>query len=269
MFAAALTALNCTERTLPKNEISLDAATSGESRPTAPAGTRIYAIGDSHGCSLLLHKLHELILEDCGQSGTAPGRKVVVYLGDYVDRGPDSRGLLEALIARPLPGFESVYLMGNHDVMLLRLVEEGASPDSWVRNGALETLESYGIDPVVWQQGPQVLRAAVMAHLPAAHLAFLRGLKYSHVEGDYFFAHAGVRPGVPLDAQDPEDLLWIRGVFLDSQADHGKVVVHGHTPVAAPQVRPNRIGIDTGAVYGGELTALVLEGTGQRFLQVA
>jgi serine/threonine protein phosphatase 1 len=232
-----------------------------------PAGTRVYAIGDSHGCLDLLKNLQEQILGDSGTGDTSPERRVVVYLGDYIDRGPDSRGLIDRLIDEPLPGFESVLLKGNHDEMLLRLIDEGAAPPNWALHGIFETLDSYGIDPSVWHHGAAAVRAAVIENLPAHHLAFLRSLRYSHVEGDYFFAHAGVRPGVPLEAQSPRDLMWIRDDFLDSDMDHGKIVVHGHTPVELPDTCTNRIGIDTGAVYGGALTALVLEGTERRFLQ--
>lgn len=234
---------------------------------SVPAGTRVYAIGDSHGCVDLLKSLQEQILSDSGTAGTGLERCVVVYLGDYIDRGPDSRGLINRLIDVPLPGFESVFLKGNHDEMLLRLIDEGAAPPSWALHGIFETLESYGIDPSVWHHGAAAVRAAVIENLPAHHLAFLRSLRHSHVEGDYFFAHAGVRPGVPLEAQSPRDLIWIRDDFLDSDADHGKIVVHGHTPIEAPDICANRIGIDTGAVYGGALTALVLEGSERRFLR--
>ncbi len=238
----------------------------GPELAAAPPGTRVYAVGDSHGCTAQLRALHAAILADCRAAGGESQRRVAVYLGDYIDRGPDSRGLLEILIEEPLPGFERVFLMGNHDIMLRRLVDEGAAPHSWLLNGALDTLASYGVEPAVWDRGPAAVYTAMMARMPASHIAFLRGLKLSHVEGDYFFCHAGIRPGVPLDAQSPQDLMWIREGFLDSTADHGKVVVHGHTPVEAPQVRANRIGIDTGAVYGGVLTALVLDGTERRFL---
>lgn len=236
-------------------------------RAAAPPGSLVYAIGDSHGCTAHLRALHQEILQDARAAGAQIQRRVAVYLGDYIDRGPDSRGLLDILIKEPLPGFERVFLMGNHDVMLLHLIEDGAAPPSWLLNGVLETLASYGVDPMVWADGPAALRAAVMARLPEAHAAFLRSLKLSHVEGDYFFVHAGIRPGVRLEDQVAADLVWIREPFLESTADHGKVVVHGHTPVEAPEVRPNRIGIDTGAVYGGVLTALVLEGAERRFLQ--
>ncbi len=239
-----------------------------ESKASVPAGTRVYAIGDSHGCIGQLKDLQDIILSDSNAGAANVDRRVVVYLGDYIDRGPDSRGLIDRLIGAPLPGFESVHLKGNHDEMLLRLIDEGVAGPSWALHGLFETLESYGIDPSVWNRGAAALRAAVVEGLPADHLTFLRSLHLSHIEGDYFFAHAGVRPGVALEAQSPRDLMWIRDEFLDSDADHGKIVVHGHTPVEVPDLCPNRIGIDTGAVYGGALTALVLEGTERRFLQV-
>ena len=232
-----------------------------------PPGVRVYAIGDSHGCVAHLRALHAAILEDAAAADGDIERRVIVYLGDYIDRGPDSRGLVGMLIEAPLPDFESVFLLGNHDATLLRLIDEGQAPQTWILNGAFDTLESYGVDPAIWTEGSAALRAAVKARVPPTHVAFLRGLKLSHIEGDYFFAHAGIRPGVAFEDQVAEDLLWIRDPFLKSKADHGKVVVHGHTPSVAPEVRSNRIGIDTGAVYGGVLTALVLEGTGRRFLQ--
>ncbi len=240
-----------------------------------PPGTRVYAIGDCHGCNAQVRALHMAILADCQstqgrgrKSGPGPGRLVVVYLGDYIDRGPDTRSLLDILIGQALPGFERVFLMGNHENVLLRLIDGGPVPRSWRLDGADATLMSYGLDPDVWPDDGTDLRAAIRARLPASHERFMRALRYSHVEGDYFFTHAGVRPGVALDAQDEEDLLWIREPFLDSTDDHGKVIVHGHTPVEKPEIRANRIGIDTGAVYGGVLTALVLEGRERRFLCV-
>lgn len=238
----------------------------GRAAASAPPGTRIYAIGDSHGCTAHLRALHAAILEDCRGAAGNIERQILVYLGDYIDRGPDSRGLLDILIGEPLPGFERVFLMGNHDIMLRRLIDEGAPPPSWPMNGAAETLASYGVDPRVWGRGPAAVYEGVMSRLPESHAKFLHALKYCHVEGDYLFVHAGIRPGVGLENQSPQDMMWIREPFLDSEADHGKVVVHGHTPVEAPEVRANRIGIDTGAVYGGVLTALVLEGTARRFL---
>lgn len=235
----------------------------------APAGARLYAIGDSHGCLDAMRALHDRILRDCeGEPGGAARRLAVVYLGDYVDRGPESKGLVDLLIEQPLAGFESVHLMGNHEALLLDVLEHDADPMPWLINGGGATLKSYGIDPLARRVGPGGLRAALAQRIPPAHRRFFEGLRRSHVEGDYFFVHAGVRPGVALADQNPDDLLWIREPFLGSKADFGAVVVHGHTPESAPVERPNRIGIDTGACYGGSLTALVLEGASRRYLRV-
>lgn len=246
--------------------------TAAKSRASAPANTRVYAVGDIHGCLDQLRALHGLILADRARDaagGGAAARQVLVYLGDYVDRGAESRAVVELLASDPLPGFERVFLRGNHEDFLLRFLERGEDAAAWMLNGGDATLRSYGVDPDAPNRdpGPRGLRAALSAAIPEHHLRFFCGLRLSHVEGDYLFVHAGLRPGVPLDAQDPEDLIWIRTPFLDSRADHGKVVVHGHTPSSAPEVRDNRIGIDTGAVYGGPLTAVVLQGRERRFLQ--
>lgn len=238
--------------------------------PRAPAGTRIYAIGDIHGCLDHLERLHAAIRADAED---APGRGLLVYLGDYVDRGPDSRGVIECLAGPAPTGLERIFLKGNHeDFMVQALKDRGVLP-SWLANGGDATCRSYGFDPArpppgcpdpaAWQQDS--LRRA----LPAGHGRFLKALALSHREGDYFFCHAGVRPGVDLAAQSGEDLMWIREPFLSATAPHGKVVVHGHTPVQSPERRANRIGVDTGACYGGSLTALVLEDAEQRFIQVS
>ncbi len=245
------------------------AETPGPGAPRAPAGSRLYAIGDIHGCLDHLRRLHDAILAD---AATAPPRRVLIYLGDYVDRGPASRGVIEALAAPGPAGFERVFLKGNHEDFLVQALTDRSVLPSWLINGGDATCRSYGFDPdhpppgckdrAAWQQ--ESLRAA----LPPAHRAFLKSLALSHREGDYFFCHAGVRPGVRLAAQRAEDLMWIREPFLSTSAPHGKVVGHGHTPSQSPERRANRIGIDTGACYGGNLTALVLEDEEQRFLQV-
>ncbi len=233
-----------------------------------PAGFRVYGIGDIHGRRDLLAALRQRILSDAESAG--PGRRVVVYVGDYVDRGPESRGVIDLLVEEPLPGFESVYLLGNHEAFLLRFLEDESAGLLWMMNGGEATCRSYGIDP---QTAPHVadrmpwLQAELRARIPLAHMAFLDGLVLSHEEGDYLFVHAGLRPGVPLRDQDPEDLIWIREPFLSSDQDHGKVVIHGHTPTSGPVLRRNRIGIDTGACFGGPLTAVVLEDDRQRFIQ--
>lgn len=240
--------------------------------PSAPEDRRIYAVGDSHGCLEQLHRLHEKILEDAEKASEST--KVVVYLGDYVDRGPDPCALVTDLIQSPLPGFECHHLLGNHEEFLLRYLDQPSDPWSWLLNGAETTLRSYGVDVLAalakydnGQGDPDGLHRSFCKRLPRTHLVFYRGLRLSHEEGDYYFAHAGVHPARTLAAQRRQDLLWIREPFLDYEAPLAKVVVHGHTPGNRPVVRINRIGIDTGACYGGPLTALVMTGAQHYFLQ--
>jgi len=175
------------------------------------------------------------------------------------------------LIEAPLEGFEIVHLKGNHEDFLLRFVEEEnlEEADLWFINGGDATLHSYKVPVLTWPFGLAELetaRRAFATALPPSHRTFFQNLKMFHVEGDYLFVHAGIRPGVPLDEQVEEDLLWIREGFLDSDADFGHMVVHGHTPEVETDVRPNRIGIDTGAFYTDRLTCLVIEGDGTRFV---
>ena len=234
---------------------------------TVPRGELVYAIGDIHGRSDLLAELLSQIEQDAAASGATT--KTLVFLGDYVDRGPDSRGVID-LLATGLPsGFKAHFLKGNHEEFLLDFLADPSSLDGWLRNGGEETLRSYSVDvdglearrapPLAWQ-------AALLDVLPKAHWRFLESLELKRVIGDYVFVHAGLRPGVPLEDQKPDDLLWIRQLFLDCQEPFEKVVVHGHTPDRAPVVRSNRIGIDTGAVFSGCLTALRLENETRAFL---
>ena len=225
-----------------------------------PSGQRVYAVGDVHGCLDRLTALHALIAADLAERPVA--QPVLVHLGDYVDRGPDSAGVV-ALLATgaPLPGLPTVNLMGNHEHMMLAALASGETEatELWLANGAADSLHSWGVprsaQPNDWA-----------AHLPIPHLLFLRDLALRHRAGGYLFVHAGVRPGIKLDQQTRHDLLWIREPFLSSRQDHGAVVVHGHTPHPEPVVRPNRIGIDTGAVMGGMLTCAVLEADRLGFL---
>lgn len=231
--------------------------------PTVPVGTAAYAIGDIHGRADLLAELHAGIAANA--AGRAVTRRVIVYLGDYIDRGPDVAGVINALLDNVPPGFEPVYLIGNHERMMLDFLDDISCGPLWLRNGGEQTLISYGIafDPAVLTdlQRLRGLQGELRYRLPERHLDFLRGLELLHIEGDYAFAHAGIRPGVPFEAQEEHDLLWVRGLFLRSTRDHGKIVVHGHTIVPEPEVLANRIGIDTGAWYTGRLTSLALEGS--------
>lgn len=233
---------------------------------SAPPDTRIYVVGDIHGRADLLRDLREKVRCDARE---APPRRVLVYLGDYVDRGPESAAVLEMLTAEPLEAFESVHLCGNHEAWMLAFLDDPAQGSGWMMNGGSATLLSYGVAAMGAAYRRDRLAAAqaeLRKRLPPAHLAFLETLAFSHVEGDYLFVHAGIRPGVALDEQVPEDLVWIRDEFLYSDRDHGKVVVHGHTIVDEPELLDNRIGIDTGAFATGRLTCLVLEGAERRFI---
>lgn len=235
----------------------------------APPGSRLYAIGDIHGRLDLLREIHELIAADAARSNAK--RRVLVYIGDYIDRGPDSAGVLDLLLDRPLPDFEIVHLLGNHEDTLLQFPDDMTVGPSWLTYGGVQTLASYFIDvpPGSWRDERELrrLQGEIRRRLPRRHVEFMRGLPLTHVEGDYFFVHAGIRPGIPLERQERDDLLWIRDEFLHSPEDHGKVVVHGHTISEAPDQQPNRIGIDTGAFHTDRLTCVVLEGTSRAFLQ--
>lgn len=233
--------------------------------PQVPDGLRIYAIGDIHGRVDLLSKMIELIVKDLSHAPVL--RPMSIFLGDYIDRGPDSYGVLELMTAGVLPT-EIVTLRGNHELMLLDFLSDPARGSSWGANGGLETLHSYGVDVSALRTGKSLesLAEIFQGKLPPAHLSFVERTELSCSVGDYFFCHAGIRPGVALEAQHENDLLWIRDDFLRSRANHGKVVVHGHTPVMEPESRTNRINIDTGAFISGTLTCLVLEGSSQRFI---
>lgn len=238
--------------------------------PKVPEGTLVYAVGDVHGRADLLEKMHAAILKDA--LDVPAERKVVVYLGDYVDRGPASKKVVDLLLDKPLPGFERVHLMGNHEAFLIEFLNDLEAGPGWFFNGGIATLASYGIkvskhDELSYEV-LQRIQEEFRRKMPEAHREFYRALEFSRVEGDFFFVHAGIRPGVALDNQTDEDMLWIREEFLGSDEDFGKVIVHGHTITWEPEVKSNRIGIDTGAFASGVLTALVLEGREQDFLTV-
>ena len=226
---------------------------------TLPKGRRIYAIGDIHGCDEQLANLHEIIAEDLARRPI--DSPLLLHIGDYVDRGADSAGVLRRLLAgAPIEGVPVVNLLGNHDeTMLHALSGDRPAATDWLFTGGRPALESYGIDPDSPRQSwPELV--------PPEHLDFLTDLTLTHHEGGYFFVHGGVRPGVPLEEQARIDLLRMRQPFLYSDMSFGAVVVHGHSPVKQPVVRHNRIAIDTGAVFGGNMTCLVLEGETLGFL---
>jgi serine/threonine protein phosphatase 1 len=235
--------------------------------PHTPKNQRIYAIGDIHGRADLLEQLHEKIAADAENFS---GKKTIVYLGDYIDRGEQSCQVIDILLSRPLKGFEPVYLKGNHEQAMLDFIEYPGAAAAWLTFGGREALNSYGI-PLA--HIPSMQHVGEIARqlddtLPDDHRNFLTtGCLDSWQCGSYYFVHAGIRPGVALDEQTQEDKLWIRDDFLGSNISHCTIVVHGHSITTAPEILPNRIGIDTGAFRTGVLTALVLEGSDQRLLQ--
>lgn len=234
--------------------------------PAAVApGRRIYAIGDIHGCLEMLDALHRGIEADLSARKVA--EPMLVHLGDYVDRGPDSAGVLERLLTPArLPACTIVNLMGNHEAMLLQGLEgDSTALLDWLANGGDATLASWNIAA----PADDPLEPADWLHrIPAAQLDLLRQLPCSAGIDGYLFAHAGVRPDRPIEAATKRDLLWMREPFLSWAGRLERVVVHGHTPTASPAIRPHRIGIDTGAVFGGRLTCAVLEADTVSFLSV-
>lgn len=233
-----------------------------------PEGQRLYAIGDIHGRDDLLAELLGRIEEDARRAG--PAQNILIYLGDYIDRGLQSQQVLERIVAGPPDGFEAIHLKGNHEAAMLEFLRDPAFGRTWKYYGGLETLHSYGIRELTLSDNPEDFERArkhFERALPEAHRRFLETLPLSVAFGDYFFVHAGVRPGVPLERQSEDDLLWIRDEFLESTASFGKVVVHGHTPREDVVFRTNRIGVDTGAYVTGVLTCVVLEGASRRLLQ--
>lgn len=234
--------------------------------PNVPPGHRIYAVGDVHGRADLLRRMFQAIETDIASRPIS--NPVTLCLGDYVDRGPESREVIELLISASRSR-NLVCLKGNHEHVMLTVVGgEPSRVSSWMHMGGAETLRSYDVrvSPLRDRNGLAEACSRSVASIPHEHLTFLQALQPSAIFGDYFFCHAGVRPGIPLSQQAEEDLLWIRREFLENDDDHGKFVVHGHTPVQSPEVRSNRINIDTGAYLTDCLTCLVLEEAARFFL---
>jgi serine/threonine protein phosphatase 1 len=237
-----------------------------QSERRVPDRIRVYCVGDIHGRDDLLVEMAARVKDDMGSRSFE--QTVTVFLGDYVDRGLGSMHVVETLSREEWPS-PIVTLAGNHEDLLLAFLQDAGVLESWRTLGGLETLHSYGVNvaPAIAGRDFEILQQAFAARLPEDHRRFLEGLRISATIGDYFFCHAGVRPGVPLDRQVREDLLTIRGPFLSSKSEHGKLVVHGHTPSMGPEVHPNRIGIDTAAYATNRLTCLVLERDQHRFLK--
>jgi serine/threonine protein phosphatase 1 len=223
---------------------------------------RLYAVGDIHGRADLLDKLHELIRTDAETYGQNKNKKII-YVGDYIDRGLDSRKVIDILLSAPLSGFEHIFLKGNHEDMMLCCMEDSAMWSRWLGVGGSATVLSYGVAD---QGEPDQARRDFFDSLPADHLSFLENLQLTHSSGDYLFVHAGIRPGVPLERQDPMDLMWIRNDFLRHEKLLGVVVVHGHSISLKPEFLPHRIGIDTGAYATNALSCVVLDGAHRAFL---
>lgn len=232
----------------------------------APPGWLVYAIGDIHGRLDLLDKMLQLI--DADRLSRSAEQVAIIVLGDVIDRGPDSRGVVERLMQLSHAPVRLVCLMGNHEEVLLRLIngERGLLQD-WLLFGGSECLRSYGADPRQIAAMPEKLALKAIRHaIPAGHAHFLSTFIDTLSFGDYLFVHAGIRPGVPVAEQKQLDLRWIRQDFLDFEGALGAVVVHGHTISAEIIERHNRIGIDTGAYRSGRLTALALQGDQRWYL---
>lgn len=234
-----------------------------------PAGLRIYAIGDIHGRFDLLQRLHAAISRDLRDKEAR--ECVEIYLGDYIDRGPQSREVIEWLISAKPVAERRICLMGNHEDMFLGALADPGTMPHWLANGGAETILSYKPMPrrILAGMNLRQVHAEIVRTLPESHRRFLGSLLRIAEFGGYVFVHAGLRPGRAPDDQDAEDLVWIREPFLSSAYDFGRIVVHGHTPGETPQIEANRINIDTGAVFTGRLTCLVLEGGSRRFLQTS
>lgn len=229
----------------------------------APEGKRIYAVGDIHGAANLLDHLIEKIDKDAGGLDQAQ----LIFLGDYVDRGPDSKGVIERLVALQKKHKDAVFLKGNHEAVMLDFLSDPEAALEWLEWGGDQTLRSYGVAGALTKSG-DVLSAALAKALPKSHRDFLRGLTIKHRAGDYLFVHAGVRPGVAIDDQDEDDLMWIRKPFHDAPENKRPdvTVVHGHHPTKKPVDAGWRIGVDTGACWSGVLTAVCLDGDKRKFI---
>ena len=241
----------------------ISAAASRSVNATAPADTRIYAVGDIHGRADLLSEITARIDDDIRRRPIA--RTVEVYLGDYVDRGPHSRTVIDLLAVR-LVANRAVCLRGNHEAVMEGFLQDPAILQYWEPLGGMQTLASYGIELHDESETALDLQRRFLAAFPRAHELFMQCLRNQFSCGDFLFVHAGIRPDIPIEQQDVNDLIWIRNEFLESTLNHERFIVHGHTPVPHPDIRHNRINIDTGAWRTGTLTCIAIEGSTIMFL---
>ncbi|PBB16507.1 metallophosphoesterase [Mesorhizobium sp. WSM4313] len=235
-----------------------------------PDGMRLYAIGDVHGRHDLLAAMHRRIESELEHAPASDWR--IIHLGDYVDRGPDSRSVIDFLIETRKRDPRNIMLAGNHDIGMLEFLAEAEPDGLFVNYGGVQTAQSYGVDLLGdghWYGKAQAIARGHMAlvkAVPHSHIDFLQSLTFWATFGDFFFCHAGIRPGVPLDRQNQQDLIWIRDAFHDHPGLFSKVIVHGHTPVPEAEVKANRVNVDTLAWKSGTLSALALNGGDKRIL---
>jgi serine/threonine protein phosphatase 1 len=241
----------------------ISAASSRSVDASAPANTRIYAVGDIHGRADLLREIIVRIDDDVRRRPIA--HTVEVYLGDYVDRGPDSRTVLDLLSVR-LVANRAVCLRGNHEAVMEGFLQDPAILQYWQQLGGMQTLASYGIEPRDENETAFDLHHRFVDAFPRAHELVMQCMRSQFSCGDFLFVHAGIRPDIPIEHQDVNDLIWIRNEFLDSTRKHERFIVHGHTPVPHPDIRHNRINIDTCAWRTGTLTCIAIEGSTILFL---
>jgi serine/threonine protein phosphatase 1 len=240
---------------------------SKERRSAGPRGRRAYAVGDVHGRLDLLEEMLSLIEADIASRPKA--KNVLVFLGDLIDRGPHSAQVVERLRLYEPDSVSTMFLMGNHEEVMLRVLAGDANLlGDWLRFGGAECVQSYGLNPdELKRMNPAPALQALRKAIPENHVEFLRSFGDTLSFGGYLFVHAGIRPGVSLSDQLQKDLRWIRDPFLEDESDHGLVVVHGHTITERVEVRPNRVGVDTGAYQSGVLTAIALERYDRWFLR--
>ena len=238
-----------------------------------PDGMRLYAIGDVHGRYDLVAAMHRRIESELENAPSSDWR--IIHLGDYTDRGPDSKSVIDFLIEKRERDARNVMLAGNHDIGFLDFLAEPDADGLFMRFGGVQTAQSYGVSLSAgggwFGRSDEALlhsHATLVEAVPQSHVDFLRSLSFSVSLGDFFFCHAGIRPDMPLEIQSPQDLIWIRDTFLDHPGLYPKVIVHGHTPVPEAEVMANRVNVDTLAWQSGILSALAVNGAEKRILTV-